>query len=155
MPRRQVSEGYAFQRTRVWQQELEASFPYVETEDQTAAIEAVKHDMERARPMDRLMCGDVGYGKTEVALRAAFKAVMDGKQVAMLVPTTVLAQQHYETFRQRLAPFPVTVEMLSRFRTPREQDRDYRISWQQARWISSSARTACSSRMCSSKIWGW
>ena len=98
--------------------------------------------MERVRPMDRLLCGDVGYGKTEVALRAAFKAVMDGKQVAILVPTTVLAQQHYETFRQRLAPFPVTVEMLSRFRYAQRtgSDRAQLLKW--AAWISSSARTA-------------
>ena len=85
------------------------------------ALNDIKRDMEAPRPMDRLLCGDVGYGKTEVALRAAFKAVMDGKQVAILVPTTVLAQQHYETFLQRLAAYPVKVEMLSRFRTPREQ----------------------------------
>lgn len=100
-----------------WQHELDASFPYVETEDQLRAVREVKADMERDYPMDRLICGDVGYGKTEVALRAAFKAVMDGKQVAVLVPTTVLAQQHYETFSTRLAPFPVRVDMLSRFRT--------------------------------------
>jgi len=120
--KRQLAEGYAFSGDSSWQQELEASFPYIETSDQLQAINEVKKDMENLRPMDRLLCGDVGYGKTEVALRAAFKAVMDGKQVAILVPTTVLAQQHYETFRQRLAPFPATVEMLSRFRTPREQD---------------------------------
>lgn len=120
--RRQVVEGFRFSADTTWQQDLEAAFPYVETEDQLNAIAEVKRDMERPRPMDRLLCGDVGYGKTEVALRAAFKAVMDGKQVAILVPTTVLAQQHYETFRQRLAAFPVQVEMLSRFRTPREQD---------------------------------
>ena len=120
--RRQMAKGFAFSADSVWQQDLEASFPYVETEDQLKAIGAVKKDMERQRPMDRLLCGDVGYGKTEVALRAAFKAVMDGKQVAILVPTTVLAQQHYETFSQRLAAFPVTVEMLSRFRTAKEQD---------------------------------
>jgi transcription-repair coupling factor (superfamily II helicase) len=119
---RQVAEGYAFKEDTPWQQELEASFPYIETKDQLAAIRAVKIDMERLRPMDRLLCGDVGYGKTEVALRAAFKAIMDGKQVAILVPTTVLAQQHYETFRQRLAAFPAEVEMLSRFRSPKEQD---------------------------------
>lgn len=119
--RRQIVEGHAFPEDTAWQKELEDSFPYVETEDQASAIEDIKRDMERARPMDRLLCGDVGYGKTEVALRAAFKAVLDGKQVAMLVPTTVLAQQHYETFCQRLAAFPVKVEMLSRFRTPREQ----------------------------------
>jgi len=101
-----------------WQAELEGSFPYIETEDQARAIREVKADMEKARPMDRLICGDVGFGKTEVALRAAFKAVMDGAQVALLVPTTVLAQQHYHTFQARLAPYPLTVEMLSRFRTP-------------------------------------
>lgn len=119
---RQVAEGYSYSHDSAWQMELEGSFPYVETPDQMAAIQAVKRDMEQARPMDRLLCGDVGYGKTEVALRAAFKAVMDGKQVAVLVPTTVLAQQHFETFRQRLQPFPASVEMLSRFRSPREQD---------------------------------
>ncbi|MBM3123554.1 MAG: transcription-repair coupling factor [Chloroflexi bacterium] len=118
---RQVVEGYAFQPDTQWQRELEDSFPYVETEDQKRALIDIKHDMERARPMDRLLCGDVGYGKTEVALRAAFKAVMSGRQVAMLVPTTVLAQQHYETFQQRLAAFPIKVEMLSRFRSAREQ----------------------------------
>lgn len=120
--RRSVVEGTQFSQDVVWQQELEASFPYVETEDQLKAIQEVKKDMESKKPMDRLLCGDVGYGKTEVALRAAFKAVMDGKQVAILVPTTVLAQQHFETFRSRLAPYPVSVEMLSRFRTAREQD---------------------------------
>lgn len=119
--RRNIVKGYAFKLDTNWQKELEDSFPYVETEDQKRAIADIKRDMESTRPMDRLLCGDVGYGKTEVALRAAFKAVMDGKQVAILVPTTVLAQQHYETFLQRLAAFPVNVEMLSRFRTPREQ----------------------------------
>jgi len=119
--RRQVVEGFSFSEDTQWQKELEDSFPYVETEDQKRAIADIKRDMERARPMDRLLCGDVGYGKTEVALRAAFKAVMSGRQVAVLVPTTVLAQQHFETFSQRLAAFPVKVEMLSRFRTPREQ----------------------------------
>ena len=119
--RRQVVEGFPFSADSAWQKELEDSFPYVETEDQKRAIVDIKRDMERARPMDRLLCGDVGYGKTEVALRAAFKAVMSGKQVAVLVPTTVLAQQHFETFSQRLAAFPVKVEMLSRFRTQREQ----------------------------------
>ncbi len=119
--RRQISEGHAFPPDTPWQKELEDSFPYVETGDQVRALEEIKQDMQTPRPMDRLLCGDVGYGKTEVALRAAFKAVMDGRQVAILVPTTVLAQQHYETFIQRLAAFPVQVEMLSRFRTPREQ----------------------------------
>lgn len=119
--RRNIVQGYAFKPDTAWQKELEDSFPYVETEDQKRALAEIKRDMESSRPMDRLLCGDVGYGKTEVALRAAFKAVMDGKQVAILVPTTVLAQQHYETFLQRLAAFPVKVEMLSRFRTQREQ----------------------------------
>ncbi|MEI7846055.1 MAG: transcription-repair coupling factor, partial [Chloroflexota bacterium] len=119
--KRQTVGGYAFKPDTQWQKELEDSFPYVETADQVSAIAAIKKDMETPRPMDRLLCGDVGYGKTEVALRAAFKAVQDGKQVAVLVPTTVLAQQHFETFQKRLAAFPVTVEMLSRFRTPREQ----------------------------------
>lgn len=119
--RRNVVQGYAFKQDTTWQKELEDSFPYVETDDQKRALTDIKRDMESIRPMDRLLCGDVGYGKTEVALRAAFKAVMDGKQVAILVPTTVLAQQHYETFLQRLAAFPVQVEMLSRFRSPREQ----------------------------------
>ncbi len=118
---RHVGEGRAFPPDTAWQQELEASFPYVETADQLAAVRDVKTDMERPQPMDRLVCGDVGYGKTEVALRAAFKAVMDGSQVAVLVPTTVLAQQHFTTFTERLAGFPVRVDMLSRFRSPREQ----------------------------------
>ncbi len=121
--KRQMAKGYSFNPDSDWQNELEASFPYIETPDQLLAIEQVKADMESDRPMDRLLCGDVGYGKTEVALRAAFKAVSDGKQVAVLVPTTVLAQQHYETFRQRLSVFPVQVEMLSRFRTSKEQDK--------------------------------
>jgi len=118
---REVASGHAFAPDTGWQHELEASFPYEETEDQIQSVAEVKADMEKAKPMDRLICGDVGYGKTEVALRAAFKAVMDGKQVAVLVPTTVLAQQHYYTFRRRLRAFPVTVEMLSRFRSPQEQ----------------------------------
>jgi transcription-repair coupling factor (superfamily II helicase) len=119
--RRSVVEGYSYPTDTTWQQELEASFPYIETEDQMRVLGEVKQDMEAPRPMDRLICGDVGYGKTEVALRAAFKAVSDGKQVAMLVPTTVLAQQHHHTFKERLAAFPVEVEMLSRFRTPIQQ----------------------------------
>lgn len=119
---REIVTGYAYSQDTQWQSELEASFPYVETPDQLMVIDAVKRDMQQKRPMDRLVVGDVGYGKTEVALRAAFKAVMDGKQVAILVPTTVLAQQHFNTFRERLAPFPVTVEMLSRFRSDKEQD---------------------------------
>ncbi len=118
---REVIPGFAFSADSPWQQELEASFPYIETPDQVEAVQRVKEDMEKPRPTDRLVCGDVGYGKTEVALRAAFKAVMDGKQVAILVPTTVLAQQHFTTFNQRLAAFPVKVEMLSRFRSEKEQ----------------------------------
>lgn len=118
---RETARGHAFSPDTPWQQEFEASFPYEETPDQLKAIEDVKRDMESPRPMDRLICGDVGYGKTEVALRAAFKAVMDGKQVAVLVPTTILAQQHYNTFQERYAGYPVRIEMLSRFRTPKEQ----------------------------------
>jgi transcription-repair coupling factor (superfamily II helicase) len=118
---RKTATGYAFAPDTVWQHELEDSFPFVETPDQVTAIADVKADMEIAVPMDRLLVGDVGYGKTEVALRAAFKAVMDGKQVAVLVPTTVLAQQHYTTFKERFGAFPVTVEVLSRFRSPKEQ----------------------------------
>ena len=121
--KRQMAKGYSFNPDSDWQRELEASFPYIETPDQLLAIDQVKADMESDRPMDRLLCGDVGYGKTEVALRAAFKAVSDGKQVGVLVPTTVLAQQHYDTFRQRLSVFPVQVEMLSRFRSAKEQDK--------------------------------
>ncbi|MBE2270433.1 MAG: transcription-repair coupling factor [Anaerolinea sp.] len=120
---RASAPGYAFNVDTPWQHELEASFPYVETDDQLRAVADVKTDMEKPHPMDRLVCGDVGYGKTEVALRAAFKAVNDGKQVAILVPTTILAQQHYETFSRRLSAFPIKVEMLSRFRTPEEQKR--------------------------------
>jgi len=118
---REVVPGFAFSRDTLWQQELEAAFPYVETPDQLEAQQDVKEDMQQPRPMDRLVCGDVGYGKTEVAIRAAFKAVMDGKQVAVLVPTTVLAQQHFATFSERLEAFPLRVEVLSRFRSPAEQ----------------------------------
>jgi len=118
---REVLDGFAFSPDSPWQQELEASFPYVETLDQMKAVQEVKKDMESKRPMDRLVCGDVGYGKTEVAIRAAFKAVMDGMQVAVLVPTTVLAQQHLTTFSERLGAFPVRIELLSRFRSQREQ----------------------------------
>ncbi|MGB9753993.1 transcription-repair coupling factor [Roseiflexus castenholzii] len=118
---RQLAEGHAFSPDTEWQRELEASFPYVETPDQLKAITDVKRDMEQPQPMDRLICGDVGFGKTEVALRAAFKAVQDGKQVAVLAPTTVLVQQHYDTFSRRMAAFPVRVEMISRFRSAKEQ----------------------------------
>jgi transcription-repair coupling factor (superfamily II helicase) len=120
---RQASQGYAFGPDTPWQRELEDAFPYTETPDQLSAIHEVKHDMELAVPMDRLICGDVGYGKTEIAVRAAFKAVQDGKQVAILVPTTLLAQQHYNTFTERMSQFPVTVKQLSRFQTPKEAAR--------------------------------
>ena len=113
--------GHAFGPDTPWQRELEDAFPFEETRDQLAAADEVKRDMERPKPMDRLVCGDVGYGKTEIAIRAAFKAVMDGKQVAVLVPTTLLAEQHFVTFSERFAAFPVTVAMLSRFLSPAEQ----------------------------------
>ena len=121
--RREMSHGFAFPPDAPWQDELEASFPFIETPDQLQAAAEIKEDMERARPMDRLLCGDVGFGKTEVALRAAFKAVTAGKQVAVLVPTTVLAEQHFHTFSERVRAFPVKVEMLSRFRSPADQKR--------------------------------
>jgi len=117
---RQSTQGHNFPADTEWMKEFEDAFEYSETEDQAQAITDVKRDMESQLPMDRLLCGDVGYGKTEVAMRAAFKAISDNKQVAVLAPTTVLAFQHYETFKQRFAPFPVTVEMISRFRSPRQ-----------------------------------
>lgn len=119
--KRQKLKGFMFSEDTVWQREFEELFPFEETQDQLRAIEETKKDMESDRIMDRLICGDVGYGKTEIALRAAFKAVNDGKQVAFLVPTTILAQQHFNTFRERLGDFPVKVEMLSRFRTTAQQ----------------------------------
>src|SRR5438445_5766818 len=119
--KRAVAEGHAFGPDTPWQREFEAAFRFEETPDQLRAIEDVKRDLEGSRPMDRLVAGDVGYGKTEVALRAAFKAVGDGYQVAVLVPTTVLAQQHWSTFSDRFGAFPVRVELLSRFRSPKEQ----------------------------------
>lgn len=118
---REAAQGHSFPVDNEWMREFEDAFEYSETEDQAQAIIDVKRDMESVQPMDRLLCGDVGYGKTEVAMRAAFKAINDNKQVAVLAPTTVLAFQHYETFKQRLAAFPVTVEMISRFRSPRQQ----------------------------------
>jgi transcription-repair coupling factor (superfamily II helicase) len=118
---RKLVPGHAFPPDAPWQREFEEGFEYSLTPDQETAIEDVKHDMETPTPMDRLLCGDVGYGKTEVAMRAAFKAVMDGKQTAVLTPTTVLAYQHFDTFRQRFAPFPVKIELLSRFRSSKEQ----------------------------------
>jgi transcription-repair coupling factor (superfamily II helicase) len=118
---RQTLEGSRFPEDTVWQKEFEDEFPYQETPDQEKAILDVKNDMEQARPMDRLICGDVGYGKTEVAMRAAFKVAMNGKQAVVLAPTTILAQQHYSTFRERFADYPVIIEMLSRFRSRAEQ----------------------------------
>jgi len=120
---RQNGKGFVYGPDTVWQKEFEELFPFEETEDQITAIEDTKKDMESGKIMDRLICGDVGFGKTEVAIRAAFKAVQESRQVAYLVPTTILAQQHYNTFRQRLQDFPVTVELLSRFRTPSEQEK--------------------------------
>ena len=120
---RELVAGHVYSPDTPWQEEMEAAFPYQETEDQLMAVEAVKRDMESDRPMDRLICGDVGYGKTEVAVRAAFKAIQDSKQVAFLVPTTVLAQQHYRTISRRLAHYPMRVEVLSRFRTAAQQQK--------------------------------
>ncbi len=118
---REAARGFAFSPDQAWQQEFEDRFPYQETRDQLRAVADVKKDMEDGRPMDRLICGDVGFGKTEVALRGAFKAILDGKQAAFLVPTTILAQQHFRTFQERFEGYPVSVDVLSRFRSPREQ----------------------------------
>lgn len=118
---RSNQKGYAYRSDTVWQSEFEELFPYEETQDQLMAIEATKRDMESSKIMDRLICGDVGFGKTEIAIRAAFKAVQEGKQVVFLVPTTILAKQHYDTFKQRMKDYPITIEMLSRFRTASEQ----------------------------------
>src|SRR5207247_3156693 len=113
-------EGFAFSSDSNWQREFEDAFEFAETKDQLSAIKDIKRDMESPQPMDRLLCGDVGFGKTEVVMRAAFKALGDGKQVAVLAPTTVLAFQHFETFKHRFQPFQVRVEMLSRFRSQKE-----------------------------------
>ena len=128
--RRSQKKGHAFSKDVDWQLALEAAFPYRETPDQAQATQDVKRDMESPRPMDRLLCGDVGYGKTEVALRAAFKAVMDDRQVAILVPTTILAEQHLKTFRERFQRYPVCVEMLSRFKTPQEVEEILKGLWE-------------------------
>lgn len=121
--RREKSKGYAFSKDTEWQKQFEEAFPYVETDDQLRCIDEVKKDMENEKPMDRLLCGDVGYGKTEVAIRAAFKAVMEHKQVAYLAPTTVLAKQQYETFKERMKDFPIRVDVLNRFRTTKDKNR--------------------------------
>ncbi|HBN94820.1 MAG TPA: transcription-repair coupling factor, partial [Firmicutes bacterium] len=120
---REAVSGFAFPEDTPWQRDLENSFPYQETPDQIQAIAAVKKDMERPRPMDRLLCGDVGYGKTEVAIRAAFKAVASSKQVAVLVPTTILAQQHHRTFEERFEGFPINIAVASRFQSQAEVSR--------------------------------
>ena len=138
---RETQPGHAFAADSPWQREFESAFIFEETPDQWRAIQETKADMEKPKPMDRLICGDVGFGKTEVAIRAAFKAVMDGKQVAVLVPTTVLAQQHFNTFRERMADYPVRIELLSRFRTRRAAAARREGSGRTARWTSSSART--------------
>lgn len=119
---REAAKGYSFSKDGQLQMEFEGTFPYQETEDQLKAVDEIKQDMEQGRPMDRLLCGDVGYGKTEVAIRAAFKAIADGKQVAFLVPTTILAQQHYETIKERFSEFPITIGVLSRFKSKKEQN---------------------------------
>src|SRR5699024_4990850 len=124
--KRESYKGFAFSKDNEWQRQFEDLFPYEETEGQLDSILEIKKDMESIKPMDRLLCGDVGYGKTEVALRAAFKAVLDGKQVAFLVPTTILAQQHYNTIVERFKNYPVSVEMLSRFRTKKQQDKIFK-----------------------------
>ena len=121
--RREKAKGYAFSKDTEWQKQFEEAFPYVETDDQLRCIDEVKKDMENEKPMDRLLCGDVGYGKTEVAIRAAFKAVMDHKQVVYLAPTTVLAKQQYETFKERMKEFPITVDVLNRFRSTKDKNR--------------------------------
>ena len=119
--KREKSKGYAFPADTPWQTQFEDSFPYQETDDQLRCIDEVKKDMENSKPMDRLLCGDVGYGKTEVAIRAAFKAVMGGKQVAYLAPTTVLAEQQYKEFKERMTNFGIRVEVLNRFKTKKQQ----------------------------------
>ena len=139
---RKMAEGFSFSPDSNWQREFEDAFEYTPTKDQLQAVRQIKRDMESEQPMDRLLCGDVGFGKTEVAMRAAFKALGDGKQVAILAPTTVLALQHFESFKRRFAPFPVRVEMLSRFRSPKEIKRRSRRS-RRARSILSSAHTGC------------
>ena len=131
---RERAKGFAYSEDTPWQRDFEDTFPYQETDDQLRSIEEVKGDMESQKPMDRLLCGDVGFGKTEIALRAAFKAVGDSKQVAYLCPTTILAMQHYETFLKRMESFPIKVEMLSRFRTASEQKRILKSLRNASKW---------------------
>ena len=146
---RKMVEGFAFSADSNWQKEFEDAFDFTETRDQNTAIVEIKRDMESPQPMDRLLCGDVGFGKTEVAMRAAFKALGDGKQVAILAPTTVLCFQHYETFSRRFAPFPVRVAMLSRFRS-RKELKEAASEMRRAKSISSSAPTDCSLKISNS-----
>ena len=147
---RRAVPGHAFSADTHWQEEFEGAFAFDLTPDQATAVADIKRDMESPTPMDRLLCGDVGYGKTEVAMRAAFKAVMDGKQVAVLAPTTVLAFQHLKTLRERFAAFPARIDMVSRFRTKQEISRPRSTSWPPAASTSSSARIACCRRTSSS-----
>jgi len=151
---RETQAGHAFPPDTAWQREFESAFIYEETADQVRAIAETKADLERAKPMDRLICGDVGFGKTEVAIRAAFKAVMGGKQVAILVPTTVLAQQHFNTFRERMADYPVRVSC-SRVFAPRANSKLSSKTWRLARWTSSLARTGWCRTTLFSKTWAW
>lgn len=144
--KREDVAGYAFSEDQPWQKDFEAAFQYEETDGQLEATEEIKKDMEEAKPMDRLLCADVGYGKTEVALRAAFKAVLDGKQVAFLVPTTILAQQHYNTMRERFANFPVDLAILSRFRSKKNRKRIWKGSGS-APWTLWSAPIASCRKM--------
>jgi len=135
---RKMAEGFRFSADSNWQREFEDAFEFTETRDQITAAREIKRDMESLQPMDRLLCGDVGFGKTEVVMRATFKALGDGKQVAVLAPTTVLAFQHFETFKRRFQPFPVRTEMFSRFRTPKELKASL-ADLAEARWTSPSA----------------
>ena len=152
---RKVAPGFSFSADSNWQREFEDAFEFTETRDQKTAIADIKRDMESPQPMDRLLCGDVGYGKTEVVMRAAFKAMGDGKQVAVLAPTTVLCFQHAQTFKKRFQPFPVRIEMLSRFRTrQRNQSRARRYRRRQS-GSASSARTGSSQKTSSGKISAW
>ena len=141
---RQQAPGTAYELEHEWLERLETEFPYRETEDQARAIEAVKEDLEAPRPMDRLVCGDVGFGKTEVAVRAAFAAAVNGKQTLVLCPTTILAEQHWNTFKARYRDFPVRVEMVSRFRKPAETKQILKDFAEGQDRGARSARTACS-----------
>ena len=152
---RMATKGHAYGPDTVWQRELEDAFPFQETPDQLGAIDEVKADMMLPVPMDRIICGDVGYGKTEIAVRAAFKAVQDGKQVAVLVPTTLLANQHFKTFSERFAQFPVTVGGALPVPVRSRERRDRPASWPPARSTSWSAPTGCCSRPPGSRTSGW